>query len=62
MTTIHSAQDSRQLAGTRWQLDPAGSSASYRVPNLWGLTADTGCFQRLDARSLLAFSWLSRTA
>jgi polyisoprenoid-binding protein YceI len=48
MTTIVSAQDSRQLAGTRWRLDPSGSSAEFRVPNFWGLTSDTGRFQRLD--------------
>lgn len=48
MSTIHSAQDSRQLAGTRWRLDPSGSSAEFRVPNFWGLTSDTGRFERLD--------------
>jgi len=48
MSTTHSAQDSRQLAGTRWRLDPSGSSADYRVPNFWGLTSDKGRFQRLD--------------
>jgi polyisoprenoid-binding protein YceI len=48
MSTTHSAQDSRQLAGTRWRLDPSGSSAEFRVPNFWGLTSDKGRFQRLD--------------
>jgi polyisoprenoid-binding protein YceI len=48
MTTMHSAEDSRQLAGTRWRLDPSGSSAEFRVPSLWGLTSDTGRFGRLD--------------
>ena len=48
MTTIHSAKDSRQLAGTRWRLDPSASSAEFRVPNFWGLTTDKGRFQRLD--------------
>jgi len=48
MSTTHSAQDSRQLAGTRWRLDPSGSSAEFRVPNFWGLISDKGRFQRLD--------------
>jgi len=47
MSTTHSMQDSRQLAGTRWQLDTSGSSAEFRVPNLWGLTSNKGRFQRL---------------
>ena len=46
MSTTYSAQDSQQLAGTRWRLDPSGSSAEFRVPNLWGLTSDKGRFQR----------------
>jgi polyisoprenoid-binding protein YceI len=48
MSTTLSAQDSQQLAGTRWRLDPSGSSAEFRVPNFWGLTSDKGGFQRLD--------------
>jgi polyisoprenoid-binding protein YceI len=48
MSTTHSAQDSQQLAGTRWRLDPSGSSAEFRVPNFWGLASDKGRFQRLD--------------
>jgi polyisoprenoid-binding protein YceI len=48
MSTTHAPQDSRQLAGTRWRLDPSGSSAAFRVPNFWGLTSDKGRFQRLD--------------
>ena len=36
MSTTHSAQDSQQLVGTRWRLDPSGSSAEFRVPNVWG--------------------------
>jgi polyisoprenoid-binding protein YceI len=48
MSTIHSAQDSQQLAGTRWRLDPSGASAEFRVPNLWGLASVKGRFQRLD--------------
>ena len=44
MSTTHSAQDSHQIAGTRWRLDPSGSSAEFRVPNFWGLTSDHGPF------------------
>lgn len=47
MSTTHTAQDGRQLAGTRWRLDPSGSSAEFRVPNFWGITSDKGRFQRL---------------
>jgi polyisoprenoid-binding protein YceI len=50
MTTTHLAQDSRQLAGTRWRLDPSGSSAEFRVPNVWGLSSVMGRFTRLDGR------------
>ena len=50
MSTTYSAQDSHQLAGTRWRLDPSGSSAGFRVPNFWGLSSDKGRFQRLDGR------------
>ena len=46
----HTPQDSRQLAGTRWRLDPSASSAEFRVPNLWGLASVEGRFQRLDGR------------
>jgi polyisoprenoid-binding protein YceI len=48
MSITHSAKDSQQLAGTRWRLDPSGSSAEFRVPNLWGLASVEGRFQRLD--------------
>jgi polyisoprenoid-binding protein YceI len=48
MSTTHSAHDSEQLAGTRWRLDPSGSSARFRVPNFWGLTSDKGRLERLD--------------
>jgi polyisoprenoid-binding protein YceI len=48
MTTTRSAQDIQQLAGTRWRLDPSGSSAEFRVPNVWGLTTVKGRFERLD--------------
>jgi polyisoprenoid-binding protein YceI len=48
MSTTYSAQDSQQLAGTRWRLDPSRSSAEFRVPNVWGLVSHKGRFQRLD--------------
>lgn len=48
MSTTLSAQDSQQLAGTRWRLDPSGSSAEFRVPNFWGLASVKGRIQRLD--------------
>jgi len=48
MSTIDSAQDTRQLAGTRWQLDPSASSAEFRVPSVWGLASVKGRFQRIE--------------
>jgi polyisoprenoid-binding protein YceI len=48
MSTTHFAQERRQLAGTRWQLDPSASSAEFRVPNVWGLSSVKGRFKRLD--------------
>jgi polyisoprenoid-binding protein YceI len=48
MSTTHSAHDTQQLAGTRWRLDPSGSSAEFRVPNVWGLASVNGRFQRLE--------------
>ena len=48
MSITHSAQHGRQLAGTRWRLDPSGSSAEFRVPVLWGLASNKGRFERLD--------------
>jgi polyisoprenoid-binding protein YceI len=47
-TPTHPAHDSRQLAGTRWRLDPSTSSAEFRVPYLRGLGSVEGRFQRLD--------------
>jgi polyisoprenoid-binding protein YceI len=47
MTSTHLTHDGR-LAGTRWRLDPAGSSAEFRAPYLWGLGSVGGRFQRLD--------------
>jgi polyisoprenoid-binding protein YceI len=48
MSITHSAQDTQQLAGTRWQLDPSASSAEFRVPSVWGLATVTGRFQRIE--------------
>lgn len=48
MSTAHFTQDSQQLAGTRWRLDPSASSAEFRVPNLWGLASVKGRIERLD--------------
>jgi polyisoprenoid-binding protein YceI len=47
-TTDSAQQNSQQLAGTRWRLDPSGSSAEFRVPTFWGLGSVKGRFQRLD--------------
>jgi polyisoprenoid-binding protein YceI len=33
---------------TRWVLDPARSSAEFRVPHFWGLAKVTGHFDRID--------------
>jgi polyisoprenoid-binding protein YceI len=48
MSTMHSAHDTHQLAGTRWRLDPSGSSAEFRVPNVWRLASVKGRFQHLE--------------
>jgi polyisoprenoid-binding protein YceI len=47
MTTIHSSHDTYELTGTRWRLDPARSSASFRVPFIWGLSSVNGRFEDL---------------
>jgi hypothetical protein len=36
MTTTYPVHDTAQLAGTRWRLEQAGSSAEFRTPYLWG--------------------------
>ena len=33
---------------TRWVIDPAHSSAEFRVPNFWGLVKVKGHFDRID--------------
>jgi polyisoprenoid-binding protein YceI len=48
MSTTDSAHTRQQLAGTRWRLEPSGSSAEFRVPYIWGLASVKGRFQRLD--------------
>ena len=50
MSITHSAQDTEQLVGTRWRVDPSGSRAEFRVPNVWGLASVQGRFQRLHGR------------
>jgi polyisoprenoid-binding protein YceI len=35
---------------TRWRLDPADSSAEFRVPHFWGLLTVKGRFKHLDGR------------
>ena len=43
MDTTHPVQDGLQLTGTRWRLDPAGSSAEFSAPYLWGLGSTGTC-------------------
>jgi polyisoprenoid-binding protein YceI len=44
MNTIHPTEPT----ATRWRLDPAASSAEFRVPHFWGLVNVKGRFDRLD--------------
>jgi polyisoprenoid-binding protein YceI len=49
MNTALSIDDTEdQLVGTRWELDPSGSIAEFRVPNLWGLVKVHGRFAALS--------------
>jgi polyisoprenoid-binding protein YceI len=48
MSITHSVQDSQQIAGTRWRLDPSGSSAEFRAPYFWGLASVKGRFHHFD--------------
>jgi polyisoprenoid-binding protein YceI len=41
-------QTQDQRAVTRWRLDPAASSAEFRVPHYWGLVTVRGHFERFD--------------
>ncbi len=43
-------QTKDQLAVTRWRLDPAASSAEFRVKHFWGLVTVKGNFERLDGQ------------
>jgi polyisoprenoid-binding protein YceI len=38
----------QRLAGRRWRLDPAASSAEFRVPHFWGLLTVKGRFDRFN--------------
>jgi polyisoprenoid-binding protein YceI len=41
--------DTLEQAGVgRWRLDPARSTAEFRVPNFWGLAKVTGRFERFS--------------
>jgi len=44
METTHTTN----TTATRWLLEPAHSSAEFRVPNFWGLVKVKGRFDRLD--------------
>lgn len=37
-----------QISTTRWRLDPAQSTAKFRVPHFWGLVKVSGAFDSLD--------------
>lgn len=41
-------QAQKSLVDTRWRLDPAASTAEFRVPHFWGLVTVKGHFERLD--------------
>ncbi|HEY5197349.1 MAG TPA: YceI family protein [Solirubrobacteraceae bacterium] len=49
-TTLSIDDPHDQLAGTRWELDPSGSTAEFHVPNLWGLVKVHGRFAGLDGQ------------
>ena len=42
-----STDTTNRTVATRWRLDPARSSAEFRVPNFWGLVKVKGPFDRL---------------
>jgi len=50
MSTTSPAQHTNQLAGTRWRLDPSGSTAEFRAPNGWGLASVKGRFDLVYGR------------
>jgi polyisoprenoid-binding protein YceI len=41
-------QNERATAATRWRIDPATSTAEFRVPHFWGLLTVKGRFDRFD--------------
>lgn len=45
MSTSHQITS---IAATRWRLDPAASSAEFRVASFWGLVSVKGHFENLD--------------
>jgi polyisoprenoid-binding protein YceI len=45
-TTPNNGEDTS--VATHWRLDPAESSAEFRVPHFWGLLTVKGRFDRLD--------------
>jgi polyisoprenoid-binding protein YceI len=49
---MHTTQTENDDAAVtkRWRLDPADSSAEFRVPHFWGLLTVKGRFDRLDGR------------
>jgi polyisoprenoid-binding protein YceI len=49
MQTLQNQGDGAAVT-KRWRLDPAGSSAEFRVPHFWGLLTVKGRFDRLDGR------------
>lgn len=42
------AQAQRSLPATCWRLDPAASTAEFKVPHFWGLVTVKGHFERFD--------------
>ena len=47
-TNPSTTQAQKSLVDTRWRLDPAASTAEFRVPHFWGLVTVKGHFERLD--------------
>jgi polyisoprenoid-binding protein YceI len=47
---MHATPTPSATDATRWRLDPANSTAEFRVPHFWGLVTVKGRFDRLDGR------------
>jgi polyisoprenoid-binding protein YceI len=45
---MSTTQDTRQIADTRWRLDPSASRAEFSVPNVWGLSSVKGHFAHVE--------------